>query len=286
MAGVITVFGATGTTGSNATRALLESGWEVRGVTRDDASAGAQALRNAGAKTVVADMNDRASVRKAAQGADAIYFVGKSLMDAIDTGQAMQGIIAAEVASELGTGLFIYQSALAANGHGVLSVGSKRAIEERIAELGIPAVIARPASFMDNTKTFFPLSEQDGVLVLAMPVPVDVPQELVSAFDIGRAAAAIAYRGDEFVGKDFNLIADTLTLSQMAETLTEVLGRTVVPFSIPLEGLAANWPQGVPLYKWLSNPETAVNQSTLEHLVQQPLRFREWAARELAPSFA
>ncbi|MCP3730277.1 NmrA family NAD(P)-binding protein [Sphingomonas sp. MG17] len=282
----VTVFGATGTTGSEATKALLASGWTVKGATRDDASQGAQALRDAGAQTVVIDMNDRASVRAAADGADAIYFVGKSLMDAFDTGQAIQGMIAAEVAAELGTKLFIYQSALAGNGHGVLSVGSKRAIEERIAELGIPAVIARPASFMDNAKTFFPLSEQDGVLVLAMPLPVDVPQELVSAFDIGRAAAAIADRGTELAGSDVNLIAETLTLSQMADTLTDVLGRTVVPFSIPLEGLAANWPQGVPLYTWLSKPETASNQSGLAALVPQPLSFRDWAIKDLAPAYA
>lgn len=282
---IVTVFGATGLTGGNVARALAASGWVVRGVTRDAASDAAAALKADGITPVEANLDDRGAVASAIEGADTVYFVGASLADRWDTGQAIQGIIAAEAAAQAGVEHYIYQSALAQQGRGVLSVGSKRAIEERIAELELPATIVRPATYMDNIKTYFPLSEQDGNLILAMPVPVDVPQQLISATDIGRAGAAVANRRDEFVGKEVSLIADNLSLAQMAEILSEELGRPALPFSIPLEGLGANWPQGVPLFRWLSDASKHGGNTPTNGLVDQPQDFRTWVRANIVPNY-
>src|SRR5579862_873456 len=144
MTKTITVFGATGTAGGGAMRHLTAAGWTVRAVTRDVTSEKARKAAARGAELVAADLSDRAQIRKVIEGVDAVYLSGPSLTNRWDIGQAVQGINVADAAAEVGVKHLIYQSALVAGGRGVLSVGSKRAIEERIAELELPATITRP----------------------------------------------------------------------------------------------------------------------------------------------
>lgn len=282
----ITVFGATGTSGGGAMRRLLQDGWTVRAATRDTSSEKARAAAAAGAEPVTADLDDFASLRHAIEGSDAVYLAGPSLGNRWDSGQARQGIAVVDAAAEVGIGHLLYQSATVSDAHGVLSVGSKRAIEERIAELEIPWTITRPALFMDNFLTYFPVQEQDGQLSIAMALPLDKPQGLVSAEDIGRAAAAILAAPGQHVGKAYDLIADIVSFGGMAEIIGSEAGRSVTPISVPFEALAQGWPQCVPLYRWLSTRYAAETSDALEALVGTPLGFREWVREYLAPTLA
>jgi len=280
----ITVFGATGTSAGQAARKLVEAGWRVRAATRDPGGEKAVALAGLGAVPVAADLDDRAAIRAAIEGVDAIYLAGPSLGNRWDIGQAVQGINVADAAAEVGIRHFIYQSALAGNARGVLSVGSKRAIEERIAELGLPATITRPSLFMDNFLTYFPPQRDGDGLTIAMALPADTPQGMVSAEDIGRAAVAVADDPDRYIGREIDLIADTMTFRQMAEVIAAVSGRPTRAQSVPLEALEEFWPQGVKLYRWLSTRDDADDDAqALGRLVGAPIDFRGWAERHLAP---
>jgi uncharacterized protein YbjT (DUF2867 family) len=62
---------------------------------------------------------------------------------------------------------------------------SKWRIEQRIAELGVPATILRPVSFMENYTGGYYL--HDGAL--ATPLAPDVPQQIMAVEDIGVFAA-------------------------------------------------------------------------------------------------
>jgi uncharacterized protein YbjT (DUF2867 family) len=283
-AGRIAVFGATGTSAGAAARKLIEAGWEVRTVTRDVGGKRAQALAAMGATAVAADIDDRATVRAAIEGCDSVYFAGPSLANRWDIGQAVQGINVADAAAEVGVGHYIFQSALAGTGRGVPSLGSKRAIEERIAELGLPATITRPALFMDNFLTYFPPQERDGTLVLAMALPADKPQAMVSAEDIGRAAVVIAADPRGYVGREIDLIADRVSFAGMAAAIGAAAGRPAAAVSLPLADLEDHWPQGVGLYRWLSERDDAADDvEALPRLIGTPIGFLEWVERNLAP---
>jgi uncharacterized protein YbjT (DUF2867 family) len=280
---LITVFGATGTSAGGAMRHLLKDGWTVRAVTRDTNSDKAAAAKQAGAELFAADLDDLQSVAAALDGAQAVYLAGPSLGDRWDTGQARQGIGVVDAAAEAGIAHFIYQSAMTPGAQGVLSVGSKRAIEERIFELDMPWTITRPGLFMDNFLTYFPVQEQDGKLSVAMALPLDKPQGVVSAEDIGRAAAAVAADPARHAGKAYDLIADVVSFGDMAKVIGEECGREVTPIAIPVEALADAWPQGMKLYRWLSTRTERDTTDTLAELVGTPVDFRTWAREHLAP---
>ncbi|MFW2830310.1 NmrA family NAD(P)-binding protein [Sphingomonas sp. ID0503] len=280
----VTVFGATGTSGGGAMRHLLKAGWKVRAVTRDLNTDKARSAAAAGAEPVAADLDDLTSVRKAIEGADAVYLATPSLGNRWDTGQARQGIGVVDAAAEVGVGHLVYQSALVEGARGVLSVGSKRAIEERIAELELPWTVTRPGLFMDNFLTYFPVQEQDGNLVIAMALPPEKPQGLVSAEDIGRAAVAVLADPAAHAGKAYDLVADLVKFGAMAEIIGDEVGRPVTASPVPLDALKEGWPQGVGLYTWLSTRTEQDSTDTLTRLVGEPIDFRRWVRENLTPT--
>ena len=281
----ITIFGATGTSAGGAMREFLKAGWDVKAVTRDVSSEKAQAAAALGATLVTADLQDRATIRAAIEGADTVYFSGASLGNALDIGQAVEGINVADAVAEVGVGHYIYQSALVqSSARGYLSLGSKRAIEERIAELALPATITRPSLFMDNFLTYFPVQESEGALQIAMALPADKPQGMVCAEDIGRAALAVASAPEQYIGQDIDLIADTVTFSGMAKIIAEAAGKPCNAFTVPFEALEEHWPQGVGLYKWLSTDTADYDAAALGQLIGKPIDFCAWVERYLKPT--
>lgn len=280
----ITVFGATGVAGSGVMRNLLNAGWNVRAVSRSASGESARPAQQLGAEVMAADLNDRSSIRKVIKGADAVYLSGPSLLNRWDIGQAVQGInVVDAILEEGGIDHFIYQSALVGDARGVLSVGSKRAIEERIAEVKLPATISRPGLFMDNFLTFLKPQKQDGQLVLALPLPLDKILGVVCSDDIGRAAAAIAGDPHKHIGKEYDIVSDLISFRGIAEAITAESGQSVQTVEVPLEALETQWPEGVDLYRWLSTRTTKDSTADLEHLAGSATSFRDWARAKLVP---
>lgn len=278
----ITIFGGTGTSAGGAVRQFLEAGWNVRAVTRDTESEKAKALAAKGATVVPGDLDVRSTLYSAIEGADALYLVTPSLGNRWDIGQAVQGINVADAAAEVGIGHLIYQSAITCSARGVLSVGSKRAIEERIAELELPATITRPTLFMDNFLTYFPPQPEGDGLTIAMAIPLDKPQSMVSSDDIGRAAVAVASDPAKHIGKEYDLVADMQSLAGMAQAIEDVTGKKTTPIPVPIEALDEHWPQGANLYRWLTARQDQDDTAALPSLIGKPVDFRQWVAANLA----
>lgn len=284
MPNTVAVFGATGTSGGGAARKLAEAGWRVLGITRDTTTDRAKAGLALGIEPIAADLNNRSSIRAAINGADAVYFAGPSLLDRWDIDQAVHGINAVDAAIEAETPHFVYQSALVGDARGVLSVGSKRAIEERIAETELPTTILRPAWFMDNFLNYFPINEQDGKLVIAMAIPVDKSNGLVASQDIGRAAVAVISDPGKYIGQEIDLVSDAASPGQMARIIGDEMGKEALAVEVPLDDIAKYWPAGLGLYKWLSTRTTVDTTDSLTQLIGQPTDFRTWVRDNLVPA--
>ena len=90
---------------------------------------------------------------------------------------------------------------------------NKHEIEQALWELGVPATFIRPTFFMENFTRFTIPTEEDGVLVLRMPMPGDVPLQMIAVTDVGAASVtalidpslvpdgAIELAGDELTGE-------------------------------------------------------------------------------------
>lgn len=281
----VTVLGGTGNSGSAVAAALIAAGVPTRVVTRSREGAAAQRLAAAGCEIVTADQFDRAGLTQALKGSGTVYLAGASKADQWNSGEAAQGMNAIDAALAAGVTHFIYQSALVEDAHGVLGNGSKRAIEERLAELDLVATVLRPAIFMDNLLTHSrPRRNEAGRLTVAMALPVDLPRGYVSVHDIGRAAAAVVADAERLAGRTYDLVADDVSLAEMAAILTELLGEPVDAVSVPVEAIAKVSPPVAAVYRWLTSRAGGESSADLRALVGEPLTFREWAKHHLAPA--
>ncbi len=274
----IAVFGATGTQGNAVAKKLLQAGWQVRAVTRDPRSAKAQALSDLGASIVAADFDDFASLVKALENADGVYSIQPALTTPGDVGQARWGIAVAEAAWTVQVQHFVYASAVIDRAKGVPGLGSKRAIEERIAELSLPATILRPVFFMENLTTYFPVRSESDELTLSIPFPSNRKLQMVAIEDIAEVAATVFANPQSYLGQAIEIVGDAMTLTEMATSWSEVAGRKCSAESIPLDTLAQFWSSGVPLFRFIGEGGCDVDVAAMPKGVAR-LSFSEWLQR-------
>jgi uncharacterized protein YbjT (DUF2867 family) len=272
------VFGATGLSGGAVARHFAEAGWIVRAATRNPAGDGAQVLARSGIEPIEADLDSRASIRRAIEGADAVYLSGPSLTNRWDIGQAVQGINVCDAAAEVDTPHLIYQSAMTAQARGVLASGSKRAIEERIAELEVPATITRPGLFMDILLDRFRIRQGVQGHELALPLPLEAVLDVVAVDDIGRAAVAIAADPARHAGQEYELAGEHVSFAGLAEIFSEELGVAVAAAPFPLEEFGEQWPQGVGLFRLLGSERALASIASGQALIGQLDDFRAWVS--------
>ena len=190
------ITGATGNTGSIATKTLLAAGRKVRAVVRDAAKA--KPLAELGAEIFVADMTDQAALAKAFAGAQ-----GVSLMSPPDL--AATNFIADRKAL---TEKQVHTLASAHVPHVVVlsSVGSQHAsgtgpirttyhLEQQVRAAGLAATFVRAGYFVENWGAVVHPLKQDGVLPTFIRPDQVIP--VVSAPDIGNALAQALLDGPQ-----------------------------------------------------------------------------------------
>lgn len=275
---LITVFGATGTQGNAVARRLLQEGWQVRAVTRDPWSAKSQALLNLGAEIVTADFNDFDSLIKVLENAYGVYSVQPALITPEDIGQAQWGIAVVDAAWTVQVQHFVYASAVIDRAKGILGLGSKRAVEERIAELLLPTTILRPVFFMENLTTYFPVRSEADELTLSIPFPSDRKLQMVAIDDVAEVAARAFANPKNYIGQAIEIVGDAMTLNEMAAAWSQIAGRKCNAVSIPLDTLAQFWAQGVPLFRFIGEGGCDVDIAAISS-GDERLSFTEWLQR-------
>jgi uncharacterized protein YbjT (DUF2867 family) len=275
---LITVFGATGTQGNAVAKKLLQEGWQVRAVTRTPRSAKAQALSDLGAEIILADFDDFALLVKALENTYGVYSVQPALTTPGDIGQARWGIAVADAAWTVQVQHFVYASAVIDRAKGILGLGSKRAIEERIAELSLPTTILRPVFFMENLTTYFPIRSEAEQLNLSIPFPPDRKLQIVAVEDISQVAASAFSNPQIYLGQAIEIVGDAMTLNEMAASWSQVAGHKCSAESIPLDTLAQFWSQGVPLFRFIGEGGCDVDVTAMSQGAAR-LSFIEWLRR-------
>jgi uncharacterized protein YbjT (DUF2867 family) len=248
---IIVVFGATGQQGGATARHLLKSGWRVRAVTRDPNKPAAQALAEAGAEVVTADMEDRAALDAVIQGAYGVFSVQNFWLPEVGVeGEIRQGTNVADAAKAANVQHFVFTSVGGAErDSGIPHFESKWAIEQHIGEVGLPATILRPAAFMENFTGFG--GPRDGVLT-SMTRP-ETPLQLIATDDIGALAAlAFEYPG-EYIGKAIEIAGDSLTTPQVVELMSRVSGETITFREMSSDELRQFGEDGVKMMEWFEN---------------------------------
>jgi uncharacterized protein YbjT (DUF2867 family) len=229
----VLVTGATGRQGGAVIRHLLPKGWKLRALTRDPTSPAARDLADRGVEVVQGDLEDPASLERAARGMYGIY----SVQDFWAVGakrEVQQGKNLADAGKKAGVVHFVYSSVGGAERNsGIDHWESKWEIEKHIRALGLPATIFRPAAFMEN---YYIDQVEIGILKgkLTDPIRADKPYQTIATDDIGAFAALAFERPKEFIGLELEIAGSRLTNPEAAEVFSRVLGRPVKFRRLPL----------------------------------------------------
>src|SRR6516225_4564731 len=198
----VLVTGATGRQGGAVIRRMLRNEWKLRALTRNPNAPAAQELTRQGVEVMQGDLEDPASLERAARGVYGVYSV-YSVQDFWSVGakrEVDQGKNLAEPAKKAGVEHFVHSSVGGAerNSH-IDHWESKWGIEKHIRKLGFPATILRPAAFMEN---YYIDQVEIGILKgkLMDPIRVDKPYQTIATEDIGAFAALAFGRPQEFIG--------------------------------------------------------------------------------------
>ena len=243
---VVAVVGATGAQGGGLVRAILGDQSEdfvVRAVTRDVESPKAQDLARSGAEVVQADLDDFDSVRKAFDGAYAVFCVTFFWAHYSPAKELDQALTMARAAEEAGVHHAIWSTLedtrrwiplsdsrmpTLMGQYKVPHFDAKGEANRFFVDQGVPTTFLLTSFYWDNLIHFGlePKKGPDGRLALTFPMG-DKKLPGIAAEDIGRCAYGIFKRGAELRGKTVGISGQHLTGAQMASALSDALGREV-----------------------------------------------------------
>lgn len=230
---IVLITGATGRQGGAVVRRMLSKGWRLRALTRQCSSYGAERLAGQGVEVVQGDLEDPASLERAAHRAYGIYSV-QDFWTAGARREVQQGKNVADAAKKAGVEHFVYSSVGGAERNsGIDHWETKWEIEKHIRKIGLPATILRPAAFMEN---YYIDQVEIGILKgkLMDPIRGDKRYQTIAAEDIGAFVALAFERSEEFIGVELEIAGSELTNPETAETFSRVLGKPVKFQQLPM----------------------------------------------------
>ena len=219
----VAVAGATGKQGGAVAKRLLERGHAVRALTRDPSKPAAQALADAGAEVVAADLEDRAALDRALAGAAALFSVQDFLEAGVEA-ERRQGLNLTEAAAAAGVGHIVYSGASTMDRNtGVPHLESKWQVETRVRATDRAWTVFRPAAFMDNWEW-----DRDKILetgIVLYPLRPDTLYRQVAVADIAAMVVGALEHPEVWAGQIMPLAGDVATMEEITATLSRVTGR-------------------------------------------------------------
>ncbi|MGG7579512.1 NmrA/HSCARG family protein [Rhizobium sp. Nf11,1] len=274
----VLVAGATGQQGGAVARALMARGHRVKAISRRPDSDAANRLAAAGVEIVGGDLDDAASVTKAASGVDTMFLMGNSY-EAGTEAETRQGITAANGAKAAGIGHLIYSSVGDADKKtGIPHFDSKYMVEQHIAGLGIPYTVSAPVAFMENTAAPWAIDGlRQGVYAAALP-PARVLQQICLA-DIGAFVAALAERREKVFSQRFDIAGDELSGEEQVRILSETLGRPIAYQELPVAAMRQQSEDAALMFEWFDRTGYDADIAALRRDFPEVgwHRYRDWA---------
>jgi uncharacterized protein YbjT (DUF2867 family) len=275
----ILITGATGQQGGATARALLAAGHKVVAMTRNPSSPKAKELAALGAELVQADLDDEVSLRSALEGKWGVFAV-QNTWEASVEGEEEQGKRLAHLAKEAGVQHFVYASVgSAGQATGIPHFDNKYRIEETVRELGFPSyVILRPSFFMENlTSPFFKPGIDDGAVAIAVLPKTQI--QMVAVEDIAEYGKMAFEQHEQLNGQAIDFAGDEMTPLQLATTLSEVTGRDIKHFQVPIEQVREFSDDFAIMLEWFDAVGYAVDiQGNEERYGIPATNFGDWAA--------
>jgi uncharacterized protein YbjT (DUF2867 family) len=231
----ILVVGATGTQGGAVVDALLadDADFGIFGLTRDPETETACALAERGVTVVSGDATDRETMDRVLgeTDADGVFLMTAGGADA----ERRQGETVVAAAEAAGVEHLVFSSGgNAGAGSHIPHVAAKFAVEQRLRDSDLRWTIVRPHSFVSNLTR-----SRDDIAsgTLSFPIPEGERFPFVDHRDIGRLAVRAFRDPDLFAGETIELAGAVVSLPELAEAVSDVVGHEVAPQPIPREAM-------------------------------------------------
>ena len=247
---LIAVVGATGAQGGGLAKAILgDPGGEfaVRAVTRKPTGDAARALAAAGAEVVAADLDDVGSLKRAFDGAYGAFCVTNYWESMLPEKEISQAKNLAEATRASAVKHIIWSTLEDTRLRVPLTDDRMPTLQGRFKvphfdtkggsdsffDLARTTLLAT-AFYWDNLVGFGmgPKPGKDGKLGFVLPMG-DKKLAGIAAEDIGKCAHGVFKRGAAAIGKRIGIAGEHLTGAQMAQAMTQALGREVIHQAVP-----------------------------------------------------
>lgn len=272
------VVGATGQQGGAVAMSLLEAGAGVRALVRDPNAEPAQHLAHMGAELVRADLTRPDSLITAFDGVEAVFAMTTFTGPEGTAGEVKQGTALGAAAQSAGVERLIYSSVGGAErSTEIPHFESKRRVEEYLQSLDLDVTFIRPTFFMDNFLGFSqPSVQDDGTIVVRLPLPGGVPLQMIAVRDIGRIAARALVTPGDLPAAALEVAGDELTGEQMAAAFAAARGVPARYEALPIDVLAGNADQQA-MFTWFAQlPAYRADVAASRALVPDLLDLRGW----------
>ncbi|MBK9981780.1 MAG: NmrA/HSCARG family protein [Saprospiraceae bacterium] len=243
---IIAVFGATGAQGGGLAKAILQdpnSEFAVRVITRNTESDKAQELAAMGAEVVSADVDDKASMVRALQGAYGAFFVtffwshfspetegkhAKDMADAAKEASIKHAIWSTLEDTRRWVPLDDNRMPTLQGKYKVPHFDGKGESDHYFTDAGVPTTFMLASYYWDNLIHFGmgPKKGPDGTLAITFPMG-DKKMAGIGSDDIGKCAYGIFKKGPQMIGKTIGIAGEQLSLQDMAAALSKALGQEV-----------------------------------------------------------
>lgn len=289
----VLVTGANGDQGGHTARRLLERGHRVTALVTDPGKPSARALAEAGAQVMTGDLTDPDDVRRAVDGADAVFAVPVGGPDEAE--KARNGRLLIAAARESGVRHFVQSSVAALPDHlgfGDPGTGysyepyarARLEIEETVRAAGFRHwTILQPVAFMENFAGLKARHMYPGMASgrLDSTRPADARVQHIATRDIAAFAVAAVEDPERFTHHSIELASQALTMDEIAAVLSEETGRSYTHRTLTLaEATDAGIYPGV-VHSQLWDSRIGYHAPLADDLEMQwgirPLTFRDWA---------
>lgn len=277
----ILVTGATGQQGGAVARELLANGYRVRAMTRKPDSAPMRELVKLGAEAIQGDLDDAASLKRAAQGTWGIFAVQNTWEAGVEK-EEVQGKRLAEVAKAAGVQHFVYASVGSAHRRtGIPHFENKSRVEETVRGLGFPSyTIIRPVFFMENwLSPWFKPGIAQGKLMIGL-APATVLQ-MIAVEDIGKYGLLAFKKHAELNGRALDIAGDEKNMPETAQILSKAAGKKIVFEAVPIEEVRKASEDYALMLEWFDRIGYDVDiQVNAKEFGISPTKLEEWGSRQ------
>lgn len=242
----ILITGATGATGSNAVKFLLESGHSLRALVHkiDQRS---EALRSQGVEVIQGELNDFDAVSRAMEGITSAYFVFPIEVPGIIEATAYFAQAALENNVRQVVNLSQRTATKTAKSHAAQNHWIAQKVFDRS---GVPVTHLRPTLFAEWLAYMATDIRENDRIILPFGFGRYAP---ITAEDQGRVIAAVMSDPDKHVGKTYELLGpQELDVFEITTILSEILHRKITyvpmeiePFKVLLGGVMGFSPWAV-----------------------------------------